>query len=361
MGGAPAPTAAAPGRRAANAAPAAASTVLAAASAVLAAASAVPAATVAPRRRGARTARIEPRGKTNYQVKAVAKAAPARERKPTATTGNRGRGHMASIHVVTAQLNDGHPTRKPRGGYTSVEWQASRIERASQVLAACDPDVLALQGVRERAAGQPFLATILAAGDYQDVIFVPECACPIRRRWCKAGKHGNSRGIALASRYPLGARDVIELPARNPRGNWFGALRGKLGLGPEKPRYAILAQVNTPGRPVLVATAELSPLPSLRELQLQTMDAALHRFAQARGLENLPRVILGDLAMPITRARAALRRSGFSGAAKAPTMPALVPTEQEDHILVTGGQVRHAESALLDISTHRALRANITY
>ena len=264
---------------------------------------------------------------------------------------------MASIHVVPANLQKGTPTAKAPGGMHKVAWQREQVSSAARVLGRLNADILALQEVKEPVASGSLVNPIVALGKFTDVIFLP-----LRGGKTLTGQPKNDvdlkgNGIALASRYPIGAREMIELPLQDPNGSWLKTLRTKIGLG-EMPRRAILAEILSPDGPILVAATHIAFTPVLQDSQLRTVSGTLDGFARRNGKMQAPRLILGDLNI---RGERPLALTGYDSMAEADTYPATAPTAQIDHILVQGGQARSAEAVYMGISDHRALRANVVF
>ncbi len=236
----------------------------------------------------------------------------------------------------------------------SPEDGAVDLDRFAAAVASLDPDVLALQEVdrgQERSH----------AADLADV--AAQAMGAASSRFCAAmtiGRDGRWRpasrtpapdvaayGVALVSRHPVTGWRDLRLPRIVPP---FPLLRRdprRLELRREERRAAVLAQVETPEGPLLVASAHLSFVPGWAQLQLYALRRAL---ATAPG----PALVMGDLNMTPTPAR---RVSGFRPLATEPTFPVDEPVRQIDHVLARGdvGDVVAVSSVRLPVSDHRAL------
>jgi endonuclease/exonuclease/phosphatase family metal-dependent hydrolase len=130
---------------------------------------------------------------------------------------------------------------------------------------------------------------------------------------------------------------------------WF---RGRLRpyLVRDEPRVALVSSVEAPDGVVTFVTTHLSFLPWWNGRQLR------HVMRSVVGREG-PGVVMGDLNMPPARAG---RLTGLRPAATAPTFPADDPSEQLDHILLSGGlRAESSEALRLPVSDHRALVAEL--
>jgi endonuclease/exonuclease/phosphatase family metal-dependent hydrolase len=156
-------------------------------------------------------------------------------------------------------------------------------------------------------------------------------------------------GIALVSRYPVTRWQITTLPAAPIRSPvWTG---DGLLLLKDEPRVLLAAVLETPHGPMTVATTHLSFVPGWNLRQLRAAVRAL------RALPG-PRVLLGDLNMPITPVRAV---TGWRSLAKAATFPSPSPRAQLDHILADPrdldrlGRVVQVSTPHPPVSDHRPL------
>ena len=228
------------------------------------------------------------------------------------------------------------------------------LERFAAAIVTLDPDVLALQEVdrgQERSHGADLADVAGQAMGAAGTRFVAAMTADPQGRWRPAARSPEPRvpayGVALLSRYPvLGWRD-LRLPRIVPP---FPLLRRdprRVELRHEERRAAVLARVQTPEGPLLVASAHLSFVPGWSQLQLYALRRAL---AVAPG----PAVVMGDLNMTPRPARTITR---FRPLVTVRTFPVDEPRFQIDHVLVRGdvGRVVDARAVRLPVSDHRAL------
>jgi endonuclease/exonuclease/phosphatase family metal-dependent hydrolase len=225
-------------------------------------------------------------------------------------------------------------------------------ERYGSVIASLEADVLGLQEVdhRQPRSGRLDLAEIAAramgAVDHRFVAALTGTPTSWRGATGDEPEHVPTYGIALLSRYPVAAWHVVRLPSapvpvpHRPSGQlWPVWVR-------DEPRVALLADVETPGGPMRVATTHLSFLPVSSRRQLR-------RLTRSLGRGPGPTVLTGDLNMPSRRAE---RITGMTSLVRGATFPSVQPAVQLDHILcdrplepVAGGP------RATDVSDHRAL------
>ena len=152
-------------------------------------------------------------------------------------------------------------------------------------------------------------------------------------------------GIALLSRYPVSAWEVVRLPALPVRVPlWFGGPVPTLVR--DEARVAVAATVETPGGPLTVVNTHLSFVPWWNGRQLRSL-------VRTVGAAQRPLLLVGDLNMGPARVLAA---TGMRSLVSAPTFPADSPREQIDHVLADGDVgVSSARARRLPLSDHRAL------
>jgi endonuclease/exonuclease/phosphatase family metal-dependent hydrolase len=152
-------------------------------------------------------------------------------------------------------------------------------------------------------------------------------------------------GIALLSRHPLSAWQVVRLPGLPTR----VPMRFGHGLPTwvrDEPRVAVAADVTTPAGDLTVVTTHLSFVPRWNRRQLRLLMSALTR-------RRRPMLVTGDLNMDASTAQ---RASGLRTLVQHDTFPADRPREQLDHLLADGTvAVRASDAVRLDVSDHRAL------
>lgn len=156
-------------------------------------------------------------------------------------------------------------------------------------------------------------------------------------------------GIALISRLPVVEWRRVRLPLAS---RW---LFGRLQLGRDEPRVAIVAVVATDDGPLTVVTTHLSSGSDWNRTQLRWLVGRL------RGLPR-PLVLLGDLNL---RGTVPTELTGWRDLVAEPTYPRERPWLQLDHVLVDdGARAVHSLSPTqvldLGISDHRAVVADLS-
>ena len=231
------------------------------------------------------------------------------------------------------------------------------LDRFAAAIAALDPDVLALQEVdrgQDRSHRADLAAVAAQAMGAASTRFVAAMAGGPAGSWRPAPRttadDDAAYGVALLSRHPVSAWRDLRLPRiASPlpvlrRGH---GRRRRLRVRHEERRAAVLARVETPEGPLLVASTHLSFLPGWAQLQLLALREAV---VAARG----PAVIMGDLNMAPRPARAVSR---FRPLVSALTFPVDEPRRQIDHVLARGdvGDLVAARAVRLPVSDHRAV------
>jgi endonuclease/exonuclease/phosphatase family metal-dependent hydrolase len=225
-------------------------------------------------------------------------------------------------------------------------------------IASLDADVLALQEVdrnQPRSHGADLTAVAAEAMDAVEHRFVAAMTGSPGATWMAATgaeqPDAATYGIALLSRYPVRAWQLVKLPVlRAPAPMRF---KGRLlpELVHDEPRVAVAAVVESPAGPATVVCTHLSFVPWWNGHQLRSLVRSL-------GAAQRPLVLMGDLNMELRRAVAATRMT--PAAASLPTFPADQPREQLDHILVDGSLgATGSEAVRLPLSDHRALVADL--
>jgi endonuclease/exonuclease/phosphatase family metal-dependent hydrolase len=217
-----------------------------------------------------------------------------------------------------------------------------------------DADVLALQEVDRnlpRSAHADLTAAAAEAMGAPEHRFVAALSGTPGATWEAATgteqPDAAAYGIALLSRYPVRAWQVVRLPAlptRTPM--WFRGSRLPTMVRDE-PRVAVAAEIETPLGCLTVANTHLSFLDYWNGRQLR-------RLVSALGREPRPLVLLGDLNMGPQRAG---RITGMRSLAAHPTFPVEAPQEQLDHVLADGdlNAAVASQARALPLSDHRAL------
>jgi endonuclease/exonuclease/phosphatase family metal-dependent hydrolase len=221
-----------------------------------------------------------------------------------------------------------------------------------------DADVLALQEVdrnQPRSRGLDLTAVAAAAMGARDHRFVAALSGVPGATWVAATGEEQpdaaTYGVALLSRYPVSAWQIVRLPVlRAPTPMWFRGRRLP-SLVRDEPRVAVAAQVESPLGTISVANTHLSFVPWWNGRQLRSLVTATAGTPR-------PLVLMGDLNMGPDRAAALTR---MSAAATHPTFPVETPREQLDHIMIDGDLRAGSSSApRLELSDHRALVAEVT-
>ena len=205
--------------------------------------------------------------------------------------------------------------------------------RFADAVRSLDADVLGLQEVdrgQPRSQHADLTAVAAEAMGAVDHRFVPALVGTPGERWTAptGGEPADAPayGVALLSRHPVRDWRILRLPALPGRAPYVWPGNRFPDLVRDEPRAAVFALVATPHGEVTVATTHLSFLPGWNRLQLR-------RVVRALRARPAPRVLMGDLNMPL---RSAARVSGLPAAVEAPTFPVRRPTRQIDHVLVEG-------------------------
>jgi endonuclease/exonuclease/phosphatase family metal-dependent hydrolase len=227
------------------------------------------------------------------------------------------------------------------------------IDVFQEAIASLDVDVLALQEVdrsQPRSGGVDLTALAAEAMGAVDQRFVAALTGSPGATWIAANgrEHPDTSayGIALLSRHPVTAWEVIRLPTLRTRvPMWFRDSRLPLMVRDE-PRVAMAAVIDTPNGVLTVANTHLSFVPWWGGRQLRTLASALDDLER-------PVVLMGDLNMGPGRAAAL---TGMRSLVTTPTFPVEAPREQLDHVLSDHNwELVKGEARQLPISDHRAL------
>jgi endonuclease/exonuclease/phosphatase family metal-dependent hydrolase len=232
------------------------------------------------------------------------------------------------------------------------------LESLARAVRGRDADVLALQEVdrnQPRSHGADLTAVAAEAMGAVDHRFVAALSGRAGSGWVAATgaeqPDAAAYGIALLSRHPVTAWQVVRLPAlpapvplRHPGSRLPTLVR-------DEARVAVAADVETPEGLVTVANTHLSFVHWSNRRQLRHLVRSL---ASARR----PLVLMGDLNMGPGLATSV---TGMRALALRPTFPADEPREQIDHVLADGAVRAQAfEVRRLPLSDHRALIVDLT-
>jgi endonuclease/exonuclease/phosphatase family metal-dependent hydrolase len=227
--------------------------------------------------------------------------------------------------------------------------------RFAEAVRTLDADVLCLQEVdrnQPRSMHADLTALAAEAMGADDHRFVAALSGTPGATWLAATGEEQpdaaAYGIALLSRYPVTGWQVLRLaPVPVPVPMRFGRRRPEWVR--DEPRVAVVADLDTPGGPLRVATTHLTFIPRWNARQLRLLVRSL-----AQGPAATPLVLTGDLNMGPGRAG---EITGLRPLATGPTFPADRPTEQIDHILTDapGLTGRYGDPVHLPVSDHRAL------
>lgn len=220
-----------------------------------------------------------------------------------------------------------------------------------------DADVLAMQEVdrnQQRSHGADLTAAAAEAMGATDHRFVAALSGSPGATWVAAtGKEqpdAAAYGIALLSRYPVTAWQIVRLPMLPTRAPMKFRGHRLPTLVRDEPRVAVAAVIDTPGGPLTVANTHLSFVPWWHGRQLRSLIRTLDGMVR-------PLLVVGDLNMAPTRAR---RITGMRSLVEAGTYPVEHPHEQLDHVLGEGSLfVQSGQAVHLPISDHRALVADV--
>jgi endonuclease/exonuclease/phosphatase family metal-dependent hydrolase len=231
------------------------------------------------------------------------------------------------------------------------------LDRFASAIATLDADVLALQEVdryQTRSSDADLTALAADAMGASEHRFVAALSGNPGATWIAADgteqPDSAAYGIALLSRYPVHAWEVVRLapvPTRVPL--WFkGSWRPEMVR--DEPRVAVAATIETPHGMLTVAAAHLTFVQWWNRRQLV-------RLREALADNPRPLVLMGDLNL---EPRQVGRLTGMRAMVDAATFPASSPHVQLDHVLLDGdlpaGQGR---AVSLPLSDHRALVVDV--
>lgn len=231
------------------------------------------------------------------------------------------------------------------------------LDTFAAAVAGLDADVLALQEVdrnQPRSHSADLTAVAAEAMGAVDSRFVAAMSGTAGATWVAATgaeqPDAAAYGVALLSRHPVSAWEVVRLPAvRVPVPMRFHGDRLPTWVRDEA-RVAVAATVDVDGASLTAVSTHLTFLRWWNRRQLKLLVDAL-------GPMPRPVALMGDLNMELDAATAA---SGLTPAAAHATFPVDDPSEQLDHVLVEGPlRVTASESRRLPLSDHRALVVDV--
>lgn len=207
------------------------------------------------------------------------------------------------------------------------------IEAIAQIIAAEQPDIVALQEVGKDWRMGPdgdSTAEIARLAGYEHYYYVATIHEEPEFRY----------GHAILSRWPLDSHDIVEFTQSI-----------------DEPRAAIVARILSPDGPIQVIATHLSHRPEERALQAPE----LIRLRDTVRASGEPTVVIGDLnAGPdvVWMQQLADDMASATRLTDAPTYPNPTPTERIDHIMMSGATLTQAEVINEDAaSDHRPLVA----
>lgn len=228
------------------------------------------------------------------------------------------------------------------------------VERLASAVTTLGADVLALQEV-DRDQPRSHLADLTAvAAEAMGAVshrFVAALSGTPGATWMAATEDDvpgtASYGVALLSRYPVRTWQTLRLPRIGFRFPMYLPGPKKVIMVDEEPRAAVVAQLDTPAGPLIVANTHLSFVPGWGRLQLRRIRRDLATLPE-------PAIVMGDLNMDAPRPATI---TGYRSLAAHPTFPLEEPDRQLDHILVRGevGPVLDSRAVRLPLSDHLAL------
>jgi len=230
-------------------------------------------------------------------------------------------------------------------------------DRLATAVAEIDADVLALQEVdrnQPRSRNADLTQVAADAMGAREHRFVAALSGSPGSTWFAATGEEQpddaAYGIALLSRFPLSAWQVVRLPAIRTRVPMRFAGHRLPTLVHDEPRVAVVADVATPDGDLTLATTHLSFVPRWNRHQLRLLLRALSG-------RRRPLLLTGDLNMDDATAR---RVTGLRPLANHLTFPSSEPREQIDHVLADGAvTARCSDAVRLAVSDHRALYVDL--
>ena len=227
-------------------------------------------------------------------------------------------------------------------------------DRLARAVTSLNPDVLALQEVDRNQPRSHHADLTAVAADAMGAVshrFVAALSGTPGGTWTVATDDAvtgtASYGIALLSRYPVRSWQILRLPRIGFRFPMFLSGPRKVLMVEEEPRAAVIAHLDTPTGPLVVANTHLSFVPGWGRIQLRRLRRALATVTD-------PLIVMGDLNLDAPRPAAI---TGLRSLAAHPTFPLDEPSRQLDHILARGdvGTVVSSHATRFSLSDHLAL------
>jgi endonuclease/exonuclease/phosphatase family metal-dependent hydrolase len=232
------------------------------------------------------------------------------------------------------------------------------LERFAAAIAGLDADLIALQEVdrdQPRSHRADLVAVAAEASGAVAACFAPALS-GLPESWSRAtGREPAGTplyGVALLSRHPVSAWQLVRLPRLPGRVPVLFPGRRRPVVVRDEPRVALVARVEAPAGSLTVVSTHLSFIPFWNVVQLRRLLPALGR--------DEPLVLMGDLNMGPRRAARATRLRPLAAGS---TFPAHAPDEQIDHILARGGLTATSPPHVrrLAVSDHCALSVDVQH
>jgi len=228
------------------------------------------------------------------------------------------------------------------------------LDRLADAIRFLNADILALQEV-DRDQPRSHLADLTeVAADAMGAVthrFAAALSGTPDTAWIAASENDlpgvASYGIALLSRYPADAWQVLRLPRIPTRVPLHLRSPRKMIIVKDEPRAAVIGRLRTPAGLIVVANTHLSYVPGWGRVQLRRIRRDLAPLEE-------PVILMGDLNMTDSRPE---QITGFRSLARHFTFPVDKPDRQLDYILIRGrlGDVSATSAPALPLSDHRAL------
>lgn len=247
------------------------------------------------------------------------------------------------------------------------------LDRFARAVASLDADVLALQEVdrgQDRSGGADLTAVAAEAGGLPFHRFAATLHGAPGAWSAATGRErpgAPAYGVALLSRHPVRAWQVLRLPVLHGRVPVRSGGSAPARWVHDEPRVALVAELDgaagvegvgggagargAAGAALTVIATHLSLVPWWARRQVSLVERRTRERPD-------PRVLLGDLNLP---GAVPSQASGLLPLVAAPTFPAHRPDRQIDHVLATPGLrvVGEGRAVDLGLSDHRALVVDV--